>query len=156
MAKTRRPVGRVDSIETIREMLKDAGDNERAGASAAAIAELEARLAVRLPDDHKAFLRWSNGWEGEFGETWLVLDDIKSILDANDEGFRKDFPGYVAIGGNGGLETYAFDFRQGDHPPAVVAIDRISGDEEDIWPVAPSLTASLARLLIDPRLSPEP
>ena len=114
------------------------------------IEALEARLGVRFPVDYKDFLRWSNGWDGNFGETWLVLDDIDSVIDANDEGFREGFAGYVAIGGNGGLETYALDYRSGPEPAAVVAIDRVSADADDIWRIAPSLTESLARLLAEP------
>jgi hypothetical protein len=137
-------------MKTIVEMLSDAGDHGRPGADDAAIAEVEARIGVRLPDDHKAFLRWSNGWEGEFGETWLVLDDTDSISDANDKAFRESFPGYVAIGGDGGGQTYALDYRQGDRPEGLVAMDRVSADVEDIWPIRASLTESLACLLEQP------
>jgi hypothetical protein len=150
-------------VKTIIEMLTEAGGSRRPGATDAAIAEAEAQLGVRLPDDHAALLRWSNGWEGEFGDTWLVLDDSDSLPDANDGGFREGFPGYVAIGGNGGLVTYALDYRQTAQPDALVAIDRVSADEEDIWPIASSLTESLARMLVQPEgpwdrpmQSPEP
>lgn len=138
-------------MKTLIEMLTDAEDNKRPGATDVAIRSLEARLGVRLPDDHKNFLRWSNGWDGEFGSTWLSLDDVESIADANDDGFRESFAGYVAIGGNGGLETYALDYRDGPQPNALVALDRVSADLDDIWRIGSSLTESLARLLVEPR-----
>jgi hypothetical protein len=137
-------------VKTIIEMLIEAGGTRRAGATDEAIADVATRLGVQLPDDYAAFLRWSNGWDGEFGGTWLVLDAIEAVPDANDGAFRDDFPGYVAIGGNGGLETYALDYRGGGDTGGLVAIDRVSGDPEDMWPIASSMTESLARIFVQP------
>lgn len=135
---------------TIEEMLEQAGGGRRAGATEDQIDALEKRLGVRLPDDHRAFLSWSNGWDSEFGDTWLVLDDIDAIADGNDHSFRKGFPGYVAIGGNGGLETLALDYRNGANPAGLVALDRNSASPEDVWRIASSLGGALERLLEQP------
>jgi hypothetical protein len=140
----------LERVSTIEDLLSRAGGHRRPGASESQIASAEHRLGVRLPDDLRAFLRWSNGWEDEFGETWLVLDGTEEISDRNDSGFREAFPGYVAFGGNGGLETYALHCPRGDIPTAVVAIDRNSASAEDIWRIAPSVTDALARLLDSP------
>ncbi len=137
-------------MSTIEDLLSRVGGRQRPGASESQIASAEHHLGVRLPDDLRAFLRWSNGWEGEFGETWLVLDSTEEITDMNDSGFREGFPEYVAFGGSGGLETYALYCPRGDVAGAVVAIDRNSASAEDIWPIAPSVTDALARLLDSP------
>jgi hypothetical protein len=134
----------------IQELLTQAGGDKRPGASEAQINELEQRLRVRLPDDLREFLGWSNGWDSEFGETWLVLESLDGIADANDDGFRDDFPGYVAIGGNGGLETFALDYGGGIAPTALVAIDRNSASAQDIWYIASSVAEELRRLLSQP------
>ena len=135
---------------TIDELLDEAGGDRQSGATEDQIDALERRLGVRLPDDHRAFLSWSNGWDSEFGDGWLVLDDIDAIADSNDESFRKSFPGFVAIGGNGGLETLALDYPKAANPSGVVALDRNSGSPDDIWRIATSLTGALNRLLVQP------
>lgn len=59
-------------------------------------------------------------------------------------------PGYLALGGNGGLETYAIRLADGDMPELVVAIDRNSSDPDDIWPIAATLAEALERLRVQP------
>jgi hypothetical protein len=135
---------------TIDELLQQAAGDRRPGATEEQIDALEKQLGVRLPDDHRAFLSWSDGWDGEFGDTWLVLDNTEALADGNDESFRKSFPGYVAVGGNGGLETFALDYRKGTGASGVVAIDRNSASPDDIWRIASSLTGALERLLDQP------
>jgi hypothetical protein len=51
-----------------------------------------------------------------------------------------------AIGSDGGLETYAIDFRKGLLNPGIVAVDRNSADERDIWPVARGFLEALDAL----------
>jgi hypothetical protein len=136
----------LEGVATIEELLNRAGGTRRPGATDEQITSVEHRLRVRLPDDLRAFLRWSNGWDDDFGETWLVLDGTDALADSNDSDFRDGFPAYVAFGGNGGLETYALHYPSGDHPRSVVAIDRNSASAEDIWPIAPTVTSALIRL----------
>jgi hypothetical protein len=137
-------------MPTIQYLLTSAGGRPRPGADETQIRSAELRLGVRLPDDLRAFLLWSNGWDEEFGETWLVLDSTDSITDRNDDGFRDGFPKHVAFGGNGGLETFALHYPGGECPESVVAIDRNSASAEDIWHIAPSVTGALARVLRQP------
>ena len=95
------------------------------GASPEQLSLLEARLGVALPSDYKAFLAFANGWEGFHGECYLQLDPIEDVL-AGDDLFRSLFPAMIAIGGDGGLETFALDYRSGDVCGGLVAVDRNS------------------------------
>lgn len=51
----------------------------------------------------------------------------------------------VAMGGNGGLETYALDYRGGPAPTALIAFDAIAG-LDSVWPIAASFSEALDRL----------
>lgn len=135
-----------DGQDLIR-LLEKAGNHRRVGLAEPEIAALAHDLGIKLPLDYRAFLSWSGGWEGRFGERWLVLDHPRGVRLANNDAFRELFPGYVAIGGDGALETFAFRCEPRAFPTALVAIDRNSSDPEDIWPMASSLTESLELLL---------
>jgi hypothetical protein len=118
------------------------------GASAQQLAEFQALLGVALPSDYTAFLAWANGWEGFCGESYLRLDGVEGVL-AGDDAFRSQFPGMIAIGGDGGLETYALDYRQGECS-GLVAVDRNSTDPEDIWFVGPNFSEALQSMKARP------
>jgi hypothetical protein len=90
----------------------------RAGAAMEDIRAAEDQLGRTLPDDHRAFLMWSNGWEGLYGESYLHLGSIDDILLANAPDFQESFPGLIAVGGDLGMETYALDYRQAPARPA--------------------------------------
>ncbi|HLY12827.1 MAG TPA: SMI1/KNR4 family protein [Candidatus Limnocylindrales bacterium] len=138
------------SPTTMIELLASANGSMRPGASESDIEEAEAQMGRRLPEDLRSFLRWSDGWEGTFGDTWLVLESAEQIVRISHSSFREAFPGFIAIGGNGGLEVYALDYRGGDRPTGIYAIDPNSLDEQDAWLIGPSVTASLWRLLVQP------
>jgi hypothetical protein len=124
------------------------------GATEEEIRRLEETLGVRLPPDHRQFLRWSNGWEGECGESWLVLDGIAEMLASNDPALTEGFEGYVFFGGDGGLESHAFEYLGSPLPRRVVAIDRNTNALDTFWPLGASLTEALRRLRLgrdDPR-----
>lgn len=110
------------------------------------IAGVEAALGHRLPSDYRDLLAWGDGWEGWIGEAYLRLHGLADLPWANDADFRQAFPGLVAIGGNGGLETYALDFRRGGSMSGVVAVDRNSSDERDLLPIAQTFSEALVRL----------
>ncbi len=76
-----------------------------------AVAELEARLDVKLPDDYKDFLMQSSGAEGPIGtESYLVLWPLDDIVDHN-LGYKvaESAPNLLLFGSNGGGTAYAFE-----------------------------------------------
>jgi hypothetical protein len=99
------------------------------GATDAEIGTAEGLLGVTLPDDLKDFYRWSDGWDGFYGEAPLQIDALVDLQSHNDPQFRQLYPGVIAIGGNGGLETYALDYRGGSTSSGLVAFDAIAGLE---------------------------
>lgn len=106
-------------------------------------ATIEHLLGVRFPADYLRFLRWGNGWEGWLGDQYLRLHGVDELSSANDAAFRQAFPDLVAIGSDGALETYALDLRSDRLSSDVVALDRNSADERDIWPVAAGFLKAL-------------
>jgi hypothetical protein len=137
-------------MASIEEILAIEHGNRVPGATDEDIADAEHRIGVVFPVDYRAFLRWSNGWSGDLLDWPLILDGTEDLPDRNDVNFQEFFPGYLAIGGNGGLETYAVRLDASGAPSGVVAIDRNSSDSEDVWPIAPTIAAALARLRIQP------
>jgi hypothetical protein len=124
-----------------------AAENRKgAGRTADEIDRVETTIGRHLPSDYRALLEWGDGWEGWIGEGYLQLHGLGDLQGANDAHFQDGLPGLVAIGGNGGLETYALDYREGDSMSGVVAIDRNSADESDVVPVAETLAGALVRL----------
>ena len=111
------------------------------GATEAQIDAVERRLGVKLPDDLRRFLRWSNGWEGTFRASWLVVWSTDLI---NELG-QGEIEGLVSIGGDGGLECYTLDYRTGSFS-GVVSFDENSSDPADMWPIATGFTEALLRL----------
>lgn len=123
---------------------------EAPGATPTHIRWAERQLAITLPDDYRAFLLWSNGWEGTLGKAYLQLVPLHELSGANDEAFRSTYPGALAIGGDGGLETFALDYRRGQAPPRLLAIDRNNPFPDSVRRIGPSFAAGIARLRRDP------
>ncbi len=75
------------------------------------IAELEARLDAKFPEDYKEFLMQSNGAEGPIGaESYLVLWSLDEILNHNNGYNVTAFaPNFVLFGSNGGGTACAFE-----------------------------------------------
>jgi hypothetical protein len=114
------------------------------------LAEFERAFGVTFPTDYASFLLWANGWEGWIGrESYLRLHGAEGLTLANDSAFRQAFPDLVAIGSDGGLETYALDYRQRLPSPGVVRVDRNSADELDVWVFAEGFSEALAALARD-------
>lgn len=131
-----------------------------AGASAEQIGTAETALNASFPPDYRTFLAWSNGWEGWLGESYWQLHSCEDLPFANDEPFRRSNPGVVAVGGDGGLETFALDYRLPGAAPSLIALDRVAGPES-YWPIASSFAAGVERLKREPdgpwdQADPEP
>jgi hypothetical protein len=123
-----------------------AANRKGPGLMPAQLAEVQILLGIQLPADYIQFLEWGDGWEGPLGESYIQLAGHHDLPWANDADFRLAFPGLIAIGGDGGLETYALDFRQNGASPGIVSIDRNSSDPGDVWPIADGFTDALTAL----------
>ncbi len=103
------------------------------GATPGQIGQLLAALPFAPPSAWIAFLRLSNGGEGELSiePGWFQLWDIATVLEQwNDREDREAFPDRLFFGGDGGLESFAFDV--GGAPPwPVVTIDPVAGPESE-------------------------
>jgi len=111
-----------------------------------ALAGLEQRFGVQLPDDYRQLvLHVAGGYEldatnGDF----LVLYPPDQLAGLNDAGeFDQRFPGGLAIGGDGSREVLLYDFRQ--HPPRLVLLDITAESWDDAIFQAYSLTELLDR-----------
>ena len=105
-----------------------------------------------LPDELLEFLRFSNGGEGPLALAPLifVLDNVERIVQSFDDPFLlEEFPDFLFFGGNGGLETIAFDTRGGMTPWPVVMIDQIAGPESAVT-IAPSFDAFIEAVGLEP------
>lgn len=56
------------------------------------IAEVENELGLQLPDDYKEFLRTTNGFEGEIGETIVIFEPAENIIQATQDSCADFFP----------------------------------------------------------------
>jgi hypothetical protein len=79
---------------------------QQPGASPADIEECETKLLITLPDDHKAFLSISNGFNDEVGKGYLVLWSIEELSRADVYELFELRPSRFLIGSNGGPTAY--------------------------------------------------
>jgi hypothetical protein len=77
------------------------------------IAESEAELGLKLPDEYVAFLRVTNGGEGCIGKNeYAIFWKAEELAPLNRVyKVQKYAPGFLIFGGNGGGEAYGFDTR---------------------------------------------
>jgi hypothetical protein len=128
-------------------MAEGNGDWEAAPAPDAGLVEaLAAGSPFPLPPDYLAFLRESNGGEGELRVQpwWLVLWQAEDVLQYNrNYEVARNAPGFFAFGSSGGGEMFAFDVRTG-RLSDIVAIPFIPMDPAEALSVAEDFTALLA------------
>lgn len=101
------------------------------GASEQQIAELQWALPFEPPAEYLAFLRYSNGGEGELAlePLWFQLFDVAFAIQLwQDEYSRRQYPDFFFFGSNGGLESIAFDTSR-PPPWPVVMVDCVAGIE---------------------------
>lgn len=82
----------------------------RSAGSLAAIEELEQEYNIRLPEDYRLLLLYSNGGSlgGEAGS--FNYESIEDLMWHNlDERFEEHLPGMFVIGDNGGGSVYFYD-----------------------------------------------
>jgi hypothetical protein len=116
------------------------------GASASAIDRLRAIEPAPLPESYLRLLSYSNGGEGPlpvmpFNLCLYPAEEVVQIEEAGH--FKKFYPGFFVIGGNGGGEAVALDFR-GDAPHPLVCFDMVNANlEESVLVIAPSFDAAI-------------
>ncbi len=85
-----------------------------APASEEALHDLTAHIGITLPDEYVAFLRMSNGGEGELGVEpgWFQIWPAEQVIQLNAGYGTPSFAvGFIGFGSNGGGEMIAFDTR---------------------------------------------
>jgi hypothetical protein len=100
------------------------------GATEAELTRLVSKAPCALPIELLELLRFSNGGEGPIGLPPLCfcLDSVDEILGSlSDDFLATQFPGYLFLGSNGGLERIALDLRSEGGPWPIVMIDPIAG-----------------------------
>jgi hypothetical protein len=105
-----------------------------------AIEELVRTAGIPLPPEYLAFLRETNGGEGELGVQpgWFVMWHAEEVVSFNrDYEVAANAPGLLGFGSSGGGELLAFDTR-GGQPYPVVAVPFIGMSAKDALLVAPS------------------
>ena len=97
----------------------------------AEIAELKSKTRSELPTEYLDLLRFSNGGEGPLAlePLWFQLYPVKDCIEfCVDTESGKRFPEFLFFGSNGGLESIAFNLREGP-PWPIVMVDPIAGAE---------------------------
>lgn len=84
------------------------------GASAEAIAAAEAALGVTFPEDYRAFIRHTDGFNGYVrGDEaqYLRMHDVEEVVAATErtDVVVEDFPGHVVVGDTGASWIFALD-----------------------------------------------
>jgi hypothetical protein len=100
----------------------------------AALQSLRRSASVELPSEYIDLLRHGNGGRGPLAlpPLYFTLDRAEDAAALNgSEEYRELYPGYYTFGGNGGLESIAFDVR-GAPPWPVVMYDPVAGVESAV------------------------
>jgi hypothetical protein len=100
----------------------------RQGASPDALAELQRRLGVHLPQDYLAFMSNSDGAYGFVGSNYVALSSVREVIEEN-EALREFTSGLVLFGSDGAEEPYAFDARDGSMRVVQIPYEEL-GDAE--------------------------
>jgi SMI1 / KNR4 family (SUKH-1) len=133
----------------------------RPAAGDAQIADLVKQSQISLPVEYLELLRATNGGEGElaFPPLWLQLYSVEECIELIHDPSMKDCrkvpqssddlasPDFFVFASNGGLESIAFDLRNGPSLP-IVMIDPIAGPESAIQ-IAPDIVTFIQAIGIE-------
>jgi SMI1 / KNR4 family (SUKH-1) len=110
------------------------------GATDDMLQRLQAAVPHPLPDDYSAFLRWSDGAEGDIGSNYIQLWSVERVATPADV-YQEFVPGLLFIAGDGGAGLFGYDLRQTPSPIVVTHTDDL--DLATLVTVAPSFCAFL-------------
>ena len=101
------------------------------GAAPADIARCEQDAGVTFPDDYKAFLLHSDGYNGPVGRGYLSLWSIREFSPDN-SGYElgADMGGVFYIGSNGGPTAYGVDWSTSE--PAYVSVPFAPAERREV------------------------
>jgi hypothetical protein len=114
--------------------------HQAAPATETQLAALTSAVGASLPEAYVAYLRGSNGGEGDLGVEpgWVSLWPAETVCDNNDSyQVSKWLPGCFGFASNGGGELLAFDLRAAQ-PYPIVMVPFIGMCPEDAVQVAAS------------------
>lgn len=116
----------MDNVQDHLRILVASMKTER-GATEDDIETLQRRVGHPLPDEYLAFLRLSNGAEGQTGPNYLCL--YSSTYIASDPFPYAEFvPGLLFIADTGGGGLFAFDLRAENFPVVITDHDDLDLD----------------------------
>ena len=121
----------------------------RPPASAADIAQLEQRLAVKFPKDYIDLQAWSNGGEAKLGTAYFTIWPVQDVARRNISASITHYMSarFIGIGTNGGGELYALDYSASAEPTlAIVPLGAL--DPESKFIIGASLTEGI-RMALD-------
>lgn len=96
---------------------------KRVSATEAQLQQLEREAGVRLPEDYRQFLLWSNGGEGQLRFSYLSLWPVEELLQLNaDYGVKHYLPGIFIIGSDSGSKAYGLDYRHNASAPSLISV----------------------------------
>ena len=104
---------------------------------------IETSLGIQLPDDYKAFLRTTNGFDGMIGESYCVLNKIEDLPSLTVNYCKEFFPWAIHIGSNGGGEMYVLDKRGNSLTYGMLPY---IGEDDDYIPLGQSFLDFIKRL----------
>jgi hypothetical protein len=105
-----------------------------------ALQRLQAK-SQNLPERYLAYLRNSNGAEGDLGVApgWFVVWPAEEASVASDEYQLPTYlPGYFAFGGNGGGELFVFQLTRDSEDRPIFMVPAIGMAVAELLPVAKS------------------
>jgi cell wall assembly regulator SMI1 len=113
------------------------------GASEEELDAAATALGIELPQDYRAVMRRINGGEGDFGESWIVLQSLEAAIERNVAFKEAGFPPFIFFGSDGGGEGYAWDMRPERHSRYVV-VPFIVPEDEAVIPCGDTLEEFLS------------
>ena len=69
-------------------------------------------MGIKLPNDYKDFLKFTNGFDGLVNEFVVCFDPVDKICQSTQINCAEFFPWAIYIGTNGNLEMFVIDKRQ--------------------------------------------
>ena|SRR5664279_2308214 len=111
------------------------------------IAILEMQLGINLPDDYRAFLKFTNGFDGIVNEFVANFAPVDKIYQRTQDTCAEFFPWAIYIGTNGNLEMFVIDTRQ--KPYQFGLLPNIASDN-DFIPLGDTFHKFIERLYNDP------